>query len=399
MRVLLLAEVLHPETVGGAGRVVRELAEHLARSGHDVTLVARAGASRAAPPSGVRLIRVPPPRPFAPAAMWAYRAAVRCAIPDERFDVVHHHQPLIGWAAASVGRRGGAPPARVASFYSSWPAEFVVKHRRRLWARVAALPLAKIERAALEAADEWIVLSEHSRRELFGEVFGADRTRIRPTTKIPGGVDVERFRPATPPQKVGARMRFRLPQEAFVLLTVRNLVPRMGLSNLLAGFAPLAARDGAVHLVVAGDGPLRGELALRARALRLEGRVTFLGRLEEDELPFLYHAADLFVLPTEALEGFGLVILEAFASGVPVAATPVGAIPELVNLAGRGFLFDGTDAVAIERGLASVLARRDEFESLAPRLREIAEDHTWSRHAARVAEVYERARRARNLAV
>jgi len=103
----------------------------------------------------------------------------------------------------------------------------------------------------------------------------------------------------------------------------------MGVETLLDAFA--AAETAGAHLYIAGDGPLREELAARARRLGVADAVTFLDYVPDDALGPLYASADVFVLPTLELEGFGLVTLEALASGLPVVGTTAGATPELLG--------------------------------------------------------------------
>jgi glycosyltransferase involved in cell wall biosynthesis len=169
-------------------------------------------------------------------------------------------------------------------------------------------------------------------------------------TRIPGWVDLGRFRPLN--DRTVLKRSLVWP-EGRVLFTLRRLVPRMGLDRLLRAFAEVRKNAPDINLVIAGDGPLRGELESLSSALGLAGSVRFAGRVSDEALPRMYAAADAFVLPTAALECFGLIALEAFASGRPVLATPVGAIPEVVGAVEREWL--ATDAG--EAALSTLLDR------------------------------------------
>jgi len=175
--------------------------------------------------------------------------------------------------------------------------------------------------------------------------------RTLDATVVPGGVDVERYSPSA-----GTDDRLATGDPAF--LTVRRLAERMGHAPMLRAFASVAARHPGAYLYVAGDGPLRGRLERLAARLGLTDRVTFLGYVPDAELPGVYASADVFVLPTVELEGFGLATLEALASGLPVVATPVGGTVEV--LAGLGdetmpdpTLVEAADAEAIAGGMAA----------------------------------------------
>ena len=190
---------------------------------------------------------------------------------------------------------------------------------------------------------------------------------------VPGGVDLERF-PLKP-----ERPRHAPP----AILTVRNLVRRMGLDALIDAAILLKESGIDFELGIGGEGPLNQELRNLARPLGAACR--FLGRIPEEKLPEYYRAADLFVLPTAAIEGFGLVILEAFASGTPVLGTPIGAIPELVGLQGEGYLSTGITAPEIADAIRHFLTRPDPVSTSA--LRQIAEDYSWSRRAGAMAGI------------
>ena len=114
-------------------------------------------------------------------------------------------------------------------------------------------------------------------------------------------------------------------------LTVRQLSERMGHDRLLTAFANVREEQPDARLYVAGDGPLRDRLQRRAGRLGVADATTFLGYVPDEDLPAAYATADLFVLPTQELEGFGLATLEALATGTPVVATPVAGTVEVLD--------------------------------------------------------------------
>ena len=161
------------------------------------------------------------------------------------------------------------------------------------------------------------------------------------------------------------------------MLTVRRLEPRMGLENLLHAMKRICSARDDVLLAVAGRGSLRGELHSLAASLGIESRVRWLGFVPEAELPSLYRAADVFVLPTRTLEGFGLVTLESLACGVPVLGTDVGATAEILGPLEPDLLIP---TVGPEDIAASVLRffDRQDGEKLAARCRAfVLERYRW----------------------
>ena len=123
----------------------------------------------------------------------------------------------------------------------------------------------------------------------------------------------------------------------------------MGLEELLAAVA--AVGDPRFTLAITGDGGQRESLERLARSLGIAERVRFLGRVSESELRALYAAADLYVLPTVAYEGFGMSTVEALASGTPVLGTAVGATPEILAPIDEALLVPQADAESLAEGL------------------------------------------------
>lgn len=168
-------------------------------------------------------------------------------------------------------------------------------------------------------------------------------------TVLPAWVNTNRFTPSLETrQQVRERLGSPWQPQVTTFFTVRRLVPRMGLDILLEAAAILSKEGHNFRLVIAGEGAQLQELRAQCSALSLGDRVNFLGRVPEDQLVDIYRAGDCFVLPTRSLEGFGLIILEAYACGTPVIAIPVGAIPEVMGVSFRDWLTrdDSPDALA-----------------------------------------------------
>ncbi|MEA3415332.1 MAG: glycosyltransferase family 4 protein [Thermodesulfobacteriota bacterium] len=198
-----------------------------------------------------------------------------------------------------------------------------------------------IERRGLNESDRIAVLSRFTKERL-QRVYKVPAEKI---TIIAGGVDLERFYPATDRTKI--RQHFNIPQEKMILFTVRNLVSRMGLENLIYAVREVVKAVPDVYLVLGGDGPLKNDLILLTKELGIENHVKFAGFIPEAELHGYYRMADIFVLPTMELEGFGLVTLEALACGIPVLGTPVGGTVEILSRFNPRYLFKDTSSEAL----------------------------------------------------
>jgi glycosyltransferase involved in cell wall biosynthesis len=220
-----------------------------------------------------------------------------------------------------------------------------------------------------------------------------------PATVLPMGVDCARFAVRRTADD-GAEVRARLGLAGKrVILFVGRLEEKKGLPYLAEAFCRLQAERPEVHLVVVGAGTYEEALRRHAAEHHCESRVTLCGRVDNQEIPGYYKAADVLACPsivdsTGETEGMPVVLLEAMASGRPVVATRVSGIPDVVKDGINGLLVEPCDAAALEAALARSLD-----EGVAPRLAEgalaTAAAYDWPRVAARYIEVFRRVARRR----
>ena len=175
---------------------------------------------------------------------------------------------------------------------------------------------------------------------------------------VPPGVDASRFRPAVDPsERTGLRQGFGLDPDAPTVVGLSRLVPRKGFDVLVDAVARL---DG-VTLALAGAGRDRERLERRAARAGLGGRVRFLGRVSEADLPTVYRAADVFAMLCRdrwfglEAEGFGIVFLEAAATGVPVVAGRSGGSHEAVVAGETGCVVESRDVAGVAAALDGLL--------------------------------------------
>jgi glycosyltransferase involved in cell wall biosynthesis len=182
------------------------------------------------------------------------------------------------------------------------------------------------------------------------EEYGIPDERIR---VISGGVDTQRFNPAA--TRMEAREQLGWPPSRPIVLCIRRLVWRMGLHDLIDAVQRLRSQVRDVLVLVGGSGPLADSLQERVRSLGLQEHVKLLGHVPDELLPLAYRAADLSIVPSVALEGFGLVAAESLAAGTPVLVTPVGGLPEVVGELSPNLILPHTGPEALAEGLAAAL--------------------------------------------
>jgi glycosyltransferase involved in cell wall biosynthesis len=216
--------------------------------------------------------------------------------------------------------------------------------------RMQVVAKRELERLVYRCGARVIVLSQ-AFADIAEREYGVPAAVIR---IIPGGVDCARFAPTQ--SRTGARAELGLPLNRPLVVAVQRLVRRKGLELLINAADELRRGQLDVLIAIAGRGPLASELADRIRERGLEEHVRLLGFVADNLLPTLYRAADLAVVPSTSLEGFGLVVVEALASGTPVLVTPVAGLPEVVADLSPALVLSDASAGAVARGIGEALS-------------------------------------------
>ena len=312
---------------------------------------------------------------------WAgARMLARKAISDG-VDFVNAHFAL--YAAPWLDRLPQTIPL-VVNFQGPWADEMQVEAGGNFKKRMMGRAAYWIERRVYRRADRCITLSA-AFRDLLNERYGVPLERIR---VVPGGVNLENYLRA--PERSVARMRLGWPLDRPILLSLRRLARRMGLDLLIDALAAVRIEFPNALLLIGGKGPERDRLQAKVEALGLERNVRLIGFVPETDLAAAYAAADFTVVPTTALEGFGLITVESLASGTPVLGTRVGATPEILEPLSPELLFDEATAPAMSRKIEAVLKG-----AITPPDRETCQAHArhygWNHVSPQLLGVFEEA--------
>jgi phosphatidyl-myo-inositol alpha-mannosyltransferase len=280
----------------------------------------------------------------------------------EPIDLVHVHEPftpLMPWMALACAQ---------APVVGTFHVHREQGHRVYAWSSWLLRPLAR--RIARR-----IAVSEAARRTVAAHFPG--RYDI-----VPNGIDFERFNsPGRPPALFEAGRPH--------VLYVGRLEPRKGVEFLVRAMADVQRRVPAVRLIVGGTGPDRDPLARLAAALGVD--VRFAGAIPESELPAYFQASDVVCSPAIGDESFGIVLLEAMASGRPVVASRIDGYAELVNGRECARLVPPSDAAALAGEISDLLGNAAARAQLSAAGREVARDYDWSTIAMRIMEIYQSA--------
>ncbi|MFR9727307.1 glycosyltransferase family 4 protein [Streptomyces sp. MS19] len=346
---------------GGVQFHVRDLAEHLIRLGHTVSVLAPADDDTPLPPYAVCAGRaVPVPYNGSVARLnfgFLSAARVRRWVHEGDFDVLHVHEPatpslalLTCWAA-----RGPI----VATFHTSNP---------RSRAMIAAYPILQ---PALEKISARIAVSEYARRTLV-EHLGGD------AVVIPNGVDVGFFARAEPrPEWQGDTIGF----------IGRIDEPRKGLPVLMRALPRILAGRPGARLLVAGRGDTEEAVAGLPREMR--DRVEFLGMISDEDKARLLRSVDLYVAPNTGGESFGIILVEAMSAGAPVLASDLDAFAQVLDGGGAGELFPNEDADALAAAAVRLLGAPDRLAELRERGSAHVRRFDWATVGADILAVYE----------
>jgi glycosyltransferase involved in cell wall biosynthesis len=338
LQTLQLGMSWFSEKPGGLERYFCELLQHLPEVGvQSRGLVV--GSTRVSAESGGTVSAVA----TADAALWkrwhAMRRSVSSSLNDNQFDlVVSHHSlytfpclPLIKGIPFVAHFHG--PYALESSAEKTRPVVNAIKHR--------------MEQTAYSRAVRCITLS-NAFATILHESYSVPRDRIR---VIAGAVETLRFNP--PETRSEAREKLGWPTDRPIAFSVRRLFRRMGLENLIEAVKTVKQRVPDILVLIAGKGWLSEELEQRIKSAGLEHHVKLLGFVPDADLPLAYRAADLTVVPTVSLEGFGLTTVESMAAGTPPIVTPVGGSPEVVGGLSPDLIVPDWTPAALSAGLTA----------------------------------------------
>jgi glycosyltransferase involved in cell wall biosynthesis len=390
MNVLMLAEVSSELVIGGAERVLREQLVGLSKRGHGAQAIVRSPTEDVPPRmvvDGISERRYTPLRGNAFA--YVLSSIVRSVQEFDRGlaegapDAVLIHQSLAGLGPIFMRKKSSKKWVYVC--HSLAHEEYATRNRpeigylsQGLFALHAQFRF-WIERLVIRRCFGVVVLSEFMKNRVM-TFHHVPEERIH---LIPGGADHHRFCPSADRTTVRSQLGFR--EDAVLLFTVRNLVPRMGLESLIYAIAELRGEIPNVRVVLGGKGPLEATLRQLVQTLGLSDIVRFEGFIPDSDLPGYFQSADLVLMPTQELEGFGLVTVEALACGTPVLGTPIGAIPEVLSLVDSGLIAKASTSGALAEAMSGLIRRIREhpeaWAMVSRQARFVVEQHfTWVIH-------------------
>jgi len=334
--VLQIGNRWFPESPGGLERYHYDLALHLPAAVFEVLSFAVAQTADFLGP-GTEMTAYAAPNSFIIHRLSALRHAVRNCLATRRVALVVCHYPLYGFPIFDLMRT----VPTVFHFHGPWAAEGKIEGN----SLPAWLSKRCIEQLLYQRPAGFVVLSA-AFRDILCETYGVPAERV---FVIPGGVDMARF--DGDGDRLSARSALRWEADRPVAVTLRRLNRRMGIENLIDAMQKVVSVVPRALLLIGGSGPLRATFEQRIEQRGLGDCVRVLGRIPDEQLPLFYRAADVSIMPSIALEGFGLTAAESLACGTPVLVTPVGGLPEVVTGLSPDLILEGTEPEVLAEGL------------------------------------------------
>lgn len=372
IRIALVASTFG---VGGAERVTAGVLDRLPRDRFETRLYFLRGAGpvgRALFERGFKGTERLCKRPRDSRALARLTQSLRAQRPHVVFCLDHHDAMMVG---------------RIAGILAGARASVVASHSTGLAGRDGTVrkSFRPSDRVLMEFTTRVVAVSA-SHADYLNSSEGIDRRRL---VVIENGIDLGAWARVSPAARSRARADLGIGADESVVVMVAALRPEKAHEALLEAMAALRARGRRVRALVVGDGPRRESLEKRATALAVADRVDFLG--VRDDVARLLHASDALVLPSRAVvETLPLAVLEAMAAGIPVIASAVGSIPEVVADGSTGWLIPPADALALAGRIEHVLNNPAEAALVAARARErVGARYSIERTAAQYSNLFE----------
>jgi D-inositol-3-phosphate glycosyltransferase len=331
----------------------------------------------------VRVVHLPGGDPEAPMEdLFSYLPGFLDALKEFRSDngldyqTVHSHYWLSGWVGRELAHELKVP--HIVTFHTL----ALIKMQSRAGER-EPLQRQQVEQEIVASADRIVAFSPHE-RDAMQRLYGANPSNI---DLVPCGVDLETFRPLDQEQ---ARKRLGLNGDK-VLLYVGRLESLKGLDLLVNTAAQMETCHGLRVLVVGGDNGKDQEvdrLRRLTQELNVEDKFDFVGRVDQEELPVYYSAADVCVVPS-FYESFGLAALESMACGTPVVASRVGGLSTVIQHGRTGYLKSWRCPEAFAHSLEMIISSKSLQDCMGLAARRCAEGMGWEQVAARMANIYD----------
>lgn len=359
MIIALIVGLFPPKWLAGTEIATYNLADHLARRGHEVHVITShdAGLPELSEENGFYIHRIAwlKIRFIGIVTFWA---KIFLKMRKIKPDIVH----------------GQSLPSGI----PAWAAKKFLKIPYVIWGQGSDIYLPgwftrMTSKPILQNADVALALTEDMKQKM-REICD------REVSVMPNGVDLERFKISSGGKKEG---------NAKTIVFVGRLHPVKGAQYLIEAMAIIHRKMPDVKLVIVGDGIERSRLEELREKLDLNGCIQFAGQVPQERIPQIMHQADVFALPSLS-ESFGIVNIEAMAAGLPIVTTNVGGLPELIKNGENGFVVEPKNPEAIAEKILLILNNNDLKAIVSTNNITKSQYYSWDNVVEKIITIYEK---------
>ncbi|MFW0862103.1 MAG: glycosyltransferase family 4 protein [Candidatus Komeilibacteria bacterium] len=344
--ILILTQELYPDRIGGSAKVAWQQAKSLASLKYNVSIVTGSDVEETKFVNNIQIISYINTNSKSLSDLKQGKQIIAKQIANNNYDLVIIHHPYIGKAFLNLKKN----IPYIYMFHASTALEtkwqgMDIESRHKLLGRIFkpyfVYYTKRIENKLLIKAKQIWSLSNFS-DNIIKKLYPRIGSKIQ---RVPYILELNKFLPAEDKNKL--REEFNVNSKDVIAITVRRLVPRMGLEWLIKSIPAIIKKHKTFKLLIIGNGYLKENLNILIKKNNLGGKVILLGRLPETTLIKYLQLADIFILPTLAYEGFGLATVESLAASLPVIGTNIGATPEIINAFNKNLLLQNIDSPAL----------------------------------------------------
>jgi glycosyltransferase involved in cell wall biosynthesis len=370
MRIAYITQS-YPPMISGASIVVEQLAKGMAERGHAVLVIAASDKNHPYTSTHKnltvhRLRSMSHPMRVRQRFLIYPRSSILKALEKFQPDIIHSHEPILCWVGFEYARRYHIPTTLTVHMLP-WYVTAILTERGGLDTAVEKAGWKYLDILARKSTS--VITTTKTVSDIVTGAMGID------SETIPCGIDTRTFHPRLSPSEVDStKVKLNLPPGVPIILHVGRLDPEKMVERVIHA-AKEVMKNSPAYLLIVGDGKEKEKLVSLAESLGLRERVHFTGYISmKDGLPDVYRMADVFVMASE-VESQGLVLLEAAASGLPLAAFEATSIPEIVRHGENGYLVKPGDVHAMAQAIAKILESPRLAKQMGEESRRLAEQY------------------------
>ena len=364
MKILIITPGIYPDSYSGIPKLVYNMSKNFANNGHDVTVLTRRynnDDNEKEIIEKMKFFRIHfPKRGDRYYLIWPLVGAINCNNylknnKNVKFDFIWIHSP---WMIFFTNIHKIWPSAKILFDLHFRPSEEILSnHKKTIINLIIGKLFDWVTIKAIKKSHSVIVHSNYVKKQAIKMI----REKNKTINIINGGADKDLFSLCRDSELEVLREKNNIPSNREIFITVRGLKKRTGVEQLIKGCYRLTKSKIDYFLIIIGSGKIKNQLNNLINNLSLENNIRLISNINEEELSDYYKLSDVFILPTQGGEGFGLATTEALASGLITFGTNNGATKEILEKYNQNWLIDGCGEEDIYKKLKDYCLNKDDY--------------------------------------